>query len=136
MLNPKKCVFRIKLGKFLNYMVSRRGIEANTNKVQAIQDMTPPRSVKDVQKLIGQVAALNWFLSKSTQCGLHFFKVLKKADKFEWNDHCQGAFDQLKEHLKSLPTLSSLVTRETLFFYLAVAEEYISAILVREDFRF
>jgi hypothetical protein len=37
MLNPKKCVFGVSLGKLLGYMVSSRGIDANPKKVEAIE---------------------------------------------------------------------------------------------------
>jgi hypothetical protein len=40
-LNPKKCVFGIRQGKILGYLVSHRGIEANPTKIQAIINMTP-----------------------------------------------------------------------------------------------
>ena len=40
-LNPAKCVFRVSSGKFLGFMVSQRGIEANPEKVKAILEMTP-----------------------------------------------------------------------------------------------
>ena len=52
-LNPTKCVFGVSLGKFLGFMVSQRGIEANPKKVRATLDMTSPRSVKEVQRLPG-----------------------------------------------------------------------------------
>ena len=66
-LNPKKCTFGVLSEKFLGYMVSERGIEANPEKIKAVQDMNPPTSVKNVQKLTGQIAALNRFLSKSAE---------------------------------------------------------------------
>ena len=47
-LNPSKCIFEIASGKFLGFMVSQRGIEANPEKVRAIIDMTSPKTVKDV----------------------------------------------------------------------------------------
>ena len=50
-LNPSKYVFSVVSGKFLGFMVSQRGIEANPKKVQAIIDMASPRTVKEVQKL-------------------------------------------------------------------------------------
>jgi hypothetical protein len=46
-LNPKKCVFGVRQGKILGYLVSRRGIEANPTKIQAIINMTPPQSTRD-----------------------------------------------------------------------------------------
>ena len=47
-LNPTKCVFGVALGKFLGFMVSQRGIEVNPKKVQAIINMTSPKTVKEV----------------------------------------------------------------------------------------
>ena len=67
-------------------MVSQNGIEANTDKIQVILKMEPPRNVKEVQSLTGRVAALNSFVSKAIAKCLPFFKVLKRA--FEWMDKC------------------------------------------------
>ena len=85
-LNPSKYAFGVSLRKFLGFMVSHRGIEANPDKIQAILDMKPPQNVKEVQSLTGRVAALNRFVSKTTDKCLPFFRVLKKA--FEWMDDC------------------------------------------------
>ena len=85
-LNPSKCIFRVSSEKFLRFMVSHRGIEANPKKIKAILNMKPPQSIKEVQSLTRRVAALNRFVSKATDKCLPFFKVLKKA--FEWMDEC------------------------------------------------
>ena len=45
-LNPSKCAFGVSSGKFLGFMVSHRGIEANPDKIRAILDMKPPQNVK------------------------------------------------------------------------------------------
>ena len=58
-LNPHKCVFGVESGKFLGFMVNHRGIEANPAKIKALLDMKSPQSVKQVQSLIGRIAALN-----------------------------------------------------------------------------
>lgn len=63
-LNPKKCIFGVTSEKFLGYIVSYQGIEVNPDKVKAIQDMAPLKTVRKVQKLTGRLAALNRFLSK------------------------------------------------------------------------
>ena len=47
-LNPSKCAFGVSSRKFLGFMVSHRGIEANLNKIQAILSMEPPRNIKEV----------------------------------------------------------------------------------------
>ena len=85
-LNPGKCVFGVLLGKFLGFMVSQRGVEANPDKIWAILEMTPLMIVKEVQSLNGRVVALNRFASRVTDKCLPFFKTLKKA--FKWIDEC------------------------------------------------
>ena len=45
-LNPDKCIFDIKKGKLLGYLVSVRGIEANPEKITTIVNMKPPTSRK------------------------------------------------------------------------------------------
>ena len=58
-LNVAKCAFGVGSGKFLGFMVNHRGIEANPSKVQALLDLQSPKTIKDIQNLIGMVAALN-----------------------------------------------------------------------------
>ena len=52
-LNPEKCVFGVPSGKLLGFLVSHRGIEANPEKIKAIEDMSPPQTLKEMQKLAG-----------------------------------------------------------------------------------
>ena len=78
-LNPGKCAFGVTAGKFLGFMVSQRGIEANSDKIQAIIEMAPPKNVKEVQSLNGKIAVLNRFVSRATNKCLPFFCTLKKS---------------------------------------------------------
>ena len=130
-LNPSKCVFGVTAGKFLGFMVSQRGIEVNPEKVWAILELEPPRTVKAVQSLNGKVAVLNRFVSKATYKCLPFFRVLRKS--FEWTDECQKAFEDLKKYLSSPPLLSPSMPREEPFLYIAVSQAGVSAALVREE---
>ena len=75
-LNPTKCTFGVASGKFLGFMVTQRGIEANPEKIKAILGMKHPSNKKEVQQLTGRVAALSRFISKSAERCLPFFKVL------------------------------------------------------------
>jgi hypothetical protein len=83
-LNPKKCVFGVKKGKFLGCLVSTKGIEANPSKIEAILQMEPPSTKKGAQRLIGRLASLNRFISRSAERNLPFFEVLKSAEVFQW----------------------------------------------------
>ena len=100
-LNPSKYVFGVTARKFLGFMVSQRGIEVNPEKVWAIMELGPPRTVKEMQSLNGKIAALNRFVSKATDKCLPFFRTLRKS--FEWTDECTKEFEDMKKYLSSPP---------------------------------
>ena len=82
-LNASKCSFGVGLGKFLGYMVTHRGIEVIPDQIKVINNLQPPRNSKEVQKLTGMMAALNWFISRSAERCMPFFLLLHKWKEFE-----------------------------------------------------
>ena len=130
-LNPSKCIFGVASGKFLGFLVSQRGIEVNSEKVQAIINMASPKTVKEFQKLTGKIATLNRFVSRTTDKCLPFFKTLKQA--FAWTNECETAFQELKRYLSNPPLLSPSKEEESLYLYLAISETAVSAALIREE---
>ena len=119
-LNPSKCSFGVSAGKFLGFMITQRGIEANPEKIRAIMEMKSPSTVREVQKLTGRLAALNRFLSKSAERSLPFFKTLRGGKRFEWTKECEEAFQNLKNYLKEVPLLTRPEEGESLYMYLGV----------------
>ena len=114
-------------------MVTRRGIEVNPDQIKAINNLQPPRNPKKVQKLTGMMAALNRFISRSTERCRPFFLLLHKWKEFEWSEECVMAFQELKQYLSHPPIMSSPVVDEVLFSYIAVTLYAISLVLIRVD---
>jgi hypothetical protein len=131
-LNPDKCVFGVSAGKLLGFLVSHRGIEANPEKIKAIEAMRPPARIKDVQKLTGSLATLSRFISWLAERALPFFKLLQKSGPFSWTEEAERAFQELKQHLMSLPILVALEPGGPLYLYIAAAVEAVSMVLVVE----
>jgi hypothetical protein len=119
-LNPLKCTFGMEAGKFLGFMLTSHGIEANPDKFQEILDMTSPRTIKDVQQLTGRIAALSRFLPTSVKRCLPMFKILKKQDSFNWTEECEDAFRELKVSLASHPVLTKPIADDTLIVAFAL----------------
>jgi hypothetical protein len=134
-LNPEKCVFGVRQGKILGYLVSHRGIEANPTKILAIINMTPSQSARDVQRLTGRLAALNRFISKSAERSLPFLKMLRGAKDFAWGPEQAAAFASLKQHLSELAILTSPNPSLPLLLYVAASPHAVSATLVQEQDR-
>ena len=81
-LNPTKCTFGVPAGKLLGFLVSSRGIEANPEKISAIERMPTPKSLKDVQKFTGCLASLSHFVSRLGEKALPLYQLMKKTDTF------------------------------------------------------
>ena len=82
-LNPSKCAFGVSTGRFLGFMVTRRGIEANPTQLKAIWESPAPTSRKGVQQLTARLAALGRFISEFIDRLKPFFVTLKGAHQAE-----------------------------------------------------
>jgi hypothetical protein len=113
-------------------MVGHIGIEANPAKADAIRKMAKPSNKKEIMKLTGMMAALGRFIGKLGEKGLPFFKLLKKADKFVWDDEAQKAFEALNEYLTTPPVMTHPIPKETLLLYVSATTNMVNTVLVAE----
>jgi len=104
-LNPKKCVFGVKAGMFLGFLLTEHGIEANPEKCAAIIEMRSPISVKEVQQLTWRMVALSRFVSAGGDKGHPYIQCLKRNSRFVWIRECKEAFVKRKEYMASPPVL-------------------------------
>ncbi|GJT41533.1 reverse transcriptase domain-containing protein [Tanacetum coccineum] len=118
-------------------MVTSEGIRANPKKTKAISDLQSPKTLKEMQSLSGKLASLNRFLAKSAERALPFFNTLKNITKenkheYRWTAEAEEAFQQMKGLIMSLPSLTPPYPEETLYAYLAVSREAVSAVLLTD----
>ncbi|KAJ0454844.1 putative nucleotidyltransferase, Ribonuclease H [Helianthus annuus] len=134
-LNPGKCSFGMEEGKFLGFIVTKDGFKVNPEKVQAIERMPSPASMKDMQRLAGRLAALNRFLANHAAKSYPFIKTLRscsKKEQFQWTTEAEKAFREMKECLIQLPTLTAPCKDEPLILYLSAADNAVGAVLIVE----
>jgi hypothetical protein len=116
----------------LGYVISKRGIEINPDKISTIAEIDQVRNVKDVQWIMGCLASLNRFVSRLGECGLPLYKLLKKFDSFCWTDKTQRVLDDLKTLISKPPVLASPGPSKTLLLYVAATTQVISTTLIVE----
>ena len=126
-------MFEVKAGKFLGFMISHRGIEANSEKMQVILNMKALKTLNELQKLNGRITTLGRFISCLARKCLPLFQALKSSKKFEWNNECQIAFEEIQKFLTSPPLLSRPILDEPLYLYLSIGYESIASVLVWEE---
>ena len=77
-LNPNKCTFGVRSGKFLGFVVSQKGIEVDPDKVKAIREMPVPQTEKQVRGFLGRLNYISRFISHMTATCGPIFKLLRK----------------------------------------------------------
>jgi len=131
-LNLDKCIFGVDHGKFLGFMLTQCGIEANPKKRNAIIEMRSPTSVKEVQRLIGRLTTISRFLPKLAEQIQPIIQLLKNSAKFTWNDDCEEIFQKLKTTLTSPLILHKLDIHQPLLVYITATDHTVSVVLVQD----
>jgi hypothetical protein len=87
-------------------MVCKQGLIVDPANIAVILDLQPPTSVKHLRVTLGHTWYYMKFIKGYTQITTPMEKLLKKQEKFQWNDDCQKGMDTLK---KILVTASILI---------------------------
>jgi hypothetical protein len=106
-----------------------QGIDANPTNMEAIERLQSSRTRKEIQKLVGMMVALSRFISKLGECGMSFYKLLHKADGFQWDDQVAAAFALLKQYLKTLRTLVPSWPEDILLLYVIATDAVVSTVI-------
>ena len=88
-LNPAKCTFGATFEKLLGFVVSKKGIEIDPDKVRAIQDLPSPRTQKEVRSFMRRLNYIARFISQMTTKCDPIFKMFRKHNSGEWDEECQ-----------------------------------------------
>ena len=131
-LNPLKCAFGVSVGRFLGFMVTQRGIEANPAQLKAILHSLASSSKKGIQQLTRRLAALGRFISRFTDRLKPFFTTMRGVNRAEWNEECDKAFVAIKQYLTEPSILVSSEVGDTLYLYLATSDTAVSSALFKE----
>ena len=103
--NMKKCEFFQPKISFLGHVVSRDGIGMDPDKVQAIQQWPPLRTVGDVRSFLGLAGYYRKFVYRFSHIAAPLSNLLRNDTLFTWTDKEQKAFDELKAALMNGPVL-------------------------------
>ena len=98
-LNPLKYAFGVSAGRFLGFMVTQRGIEANLAQLKTILNSPAPSTRKGVQQLTGRLGALGRFISLFIDRLIPFFATLRGVNRTGWNEECDQALVAIKRYL-------------------------------------
>ena len=105
-LKPSKCCLFQEKVHFLGHLVSKDGIQADSEKIKAVQEWPVPRSVSDVRAFVALAGYYRKFQKNFSAIAAPLHELTRKGEKFVWDERRQHAFEQLKLMLTSAPVLS------------------------------
>ena len=132
-LNPVKCTFGATSEKLLGFIVSRRGIEVDPKKIQAIQNLSPPHTQREVQGFFGRLNYISRFIFQMTVKCDPIFKLLKKHESGKWTEKCQIAFDKVKDYLSTPLLLVPPILGKPFILFLTIHEKSMDCVLGQHD---
>ncbi|VDI07259.1 Hypothetical predicted protein [Mytilus galloprovincialis] len=105
-LKPSKCLFARPEVIYLGHKISKKGVQADISKVEAVESFPVPKTEKNVRSFLGLTNYYRKFIKGYSHLVTPLNRLLRKDVPFEWTEKCQKAFDQLKQSLCSSPILA------------------------------
>ncbi|XP_037787716.1 uncharacterized protein LOC119583317 [Penaeus monodon] len=104
-LNMEKCQFAATTVDFLGFTISPDGVSPNRDKVLAISNTPPPRTVREVRRFLGATGFFRKHVHGYATLASPLHLLLKKDQAWTWGPEQQTAFETLKDKLISAPVL-------------------------------
>ena len=84
----------------------QQGIELHPTKIKNLMTEQEPRTIKDVQSLIGKIMAQNRFIPRVSEKCRPFYKAIKCAKEIDWGEEQKKALEQVRKYLNTTIELS------------------------------
>ncbi|CAJ2679749.1 unnamed protein product [Trifolium pratense] len=104
-LNWEKCHFMVREGLVLGHIVSNRGIEVDKAKIEVIENLQPPKTIRDIRSFLGHAGFYRRFIKDFSKITKPLTGLLMKDAEFIFDDKCMEAFQHLKQALISAPIM-------------------------------
>jgi hypothetical protein len=104
-LSWEKSHFMVQEGIVLGHIVSKRGIEVDRAKVELIENLTPPTSVKQIRSFLGHAGFYRRFIKDFSKVSRPLCSLLAKDAPFNFDEACHEAFQKLRSLLSSAPIM-------------------------------
>ena len=94
-----KCEFWLTEVRFFGHVVSSSGVSVDLEKVEAVMSWERPKSVFKIRSFLGLVGYYRRFIEDFSRLAAPMMRLTQKEVKFDWDDRCEEAFQELKRRL-------------------------------------
>ena len=127
-----KCEFWLTQIGFLGHVVSGDGISVDPDKTKAVMDWPRPTTMTEIRSFLGLAGYYRRFIEGFAHLSSPMTKLTRKGEKFEWNDACERAFQELKRKLTTTPVLAIPRSGEKYSIYSDASHSGLGCVLMQE----
>ncbi|MCO5599426.1 hypothetical protein L7F22_053529 [Adiantum nelumboides] len=131
-LNPDKCHVAEKEVVLLGHVISQEGIKVDPSRVQAILDLLPPNSARQVITFVQKVRYMSCVIHLLSQI-ISPLQQLANQEVFSWEQEHWDCFNEVKEVLGSLPTIMPPDPQGNYYLCPSVGLDAFGAVLMQKD---
>ncbi|RVX14525.1 Transposon Ty3-I Gag-Pol polyprotein [Vitis vinifera] len=117
---------------FLGHVVSEAGIAVDHSKVEAVQEWQRPTNVFEVRSFLGLAGYYRRFVEDFSRIAAPMTRLTRKGVKFEWNEECENAFQELKRKLTIAPVLTAPISGELFTIYCDASTVGLGCVLMQQ----
>ena len=131
-LKLSKCSFGVSKVDYLGHEISAEGVRPDPQKVEAIQNIRPPNTVKQVRSFLGLVGFYRQFIKNFAEVANPLTQLTKKFCRFSWSSECQKSFETLKRELCKNVVLAHPDQNKPYKLYTDASQFAVGAVLTQE----
>ncbi|CAB4420776.1 unnamed protein product [Rhizophagus irregularis] len=132
-LKLKKCKFGERNIEFLGHIVGKDGLQPDVKKVETINKIKPPQTIREVRSFLGLCSYYRKFIKNYSKIAKPITKLIKKDEEFRWGQEQQNAFKILKEKLTQKPILAHPDFEKEFILLTDASAEGLGAILSKKN---
>ena len=103
----EKCHFMVTEGIVLGHKISATGLEVDQSKISIIKTLAPPTIVKGIRSFLGHAGFYRRFIKDFSKIARPLCKLLEKDTRFNFDDSCKAAFEEIKIRLVQAPIMAA-----------------------------
>ncbi|KAJ9672728.1 hypothetical protein PVL29_026082 [Vitis rotundifolia] len=117
---------------FLGHVVSEAGIAVDHSKVEAVQEWQRPTNVFEIRSFLGLAGYYRRFVEDFSRIAAPMTRLTRKGVKFDWNEECENAFQELKRKLTTAPVLTAPISGELFTIYCDASTVGLGCVLMQQ----
>ncbi|XP_074293310.1 putative mitochondrial protein AtMg00860 [Silene latifolia] len=126
-----KCEFWLERVAFLGHVISKKGVVVDPSKIEALSRWESPKNVAEIRSFLGLAGYYQRFVKDFSKIARPLTALMRKDNRFKWDESCETAFLTLKERLTAVLILTLPNGSENLEVYTDASKNGFGCVLMQ-----